>query len=58
MDFFSTGYSATALVADVAAGAQSTFASMGPILAIVGGIILAFIGINYVISLTKKAGKR
>ena len=58
MDLFSTGYTASALVADVATATQTTFASLGPILAVVAGLILAFVGVRYVIAIIKQTGKR
>lgn len=58
MDIFSTGYTATQLVASVAEGAQTTFASLAPILGVVVGLILAFIVARYVIGLFKHAGKK
>jgi len=58
MDIFSTGYTATQLVASVATGAQETFASIAPILAVVVGLILAFVVARYIIGLFKTAGKK
>ena len=57
MEFFSTGYTASELLASVATGAQSTVADLGPVLAVVGGIILAFIGIRFIVSLVKSTGR-
>jgi hypothetical protein len=58
MDIFSTGYTASTLVASVAQGAQDTFASLGPILAVVVGLILAFVVAKYIIGLFKTAGRK
>jgi hypothetical protein len=57
MQFFSTGYSVSDLTASVATATQSTVADLGPVLAIVGGIILAFIGIRFIVSLIKSTGR-
>lgn len=58
MDIFSTGYTSAQLVASVATGAQDTFASLGPILAVVVGLILAFVVAKYIIGLFKTAGRK
>jgi hypothetical protein len=58
MDIFSTGYTANQLVASVATGAQDTFASLAPILAVVVGLILAFVIAKYIIGLFKTAGRK
>lgn len=58
MEFFSTTYTASDLLASVATGTQSTLADLGPVLAVVGGIILAFIAIKYIVGLVKSTGKR
>ena len=57
MQFFSTGYSADDLLASVGTATQSTVADLGPVLAVVGGIILAFVAINYIVGLVKKTGR-
>jgi len=57
MEFFSTGYTADTLLASVATGTQSTVADLGPVLAVVGGIILAFIAIRFIVSLVKSTGR-
>lgn len=57
MDIFTTGYTASTLVASVADGAQTTFASIAPILAVVVGLILAFVVARYIIGLFKTAGR-
>jgi len=57
MQFFATG-GATTLLANVATSTQSTVADLGPVVALVGGIILAFIAIRYIVGLVKSTGKR
>lgn len=57
MDIFSTGYTSTDMLASVGTAVQTTFASIGPVLVVVVGLILAFIVGRYVISLFKHAGK-
>ena len=58
MQFFSTGYTASDMLASVATGTQTTVANLGPVVALVGGIILAFIAIRYIVGLVKSTGKR
>ena len=58
MQFFSTGYTASDMLASVATGTQTTVADLGPVVALVGGIILAFIAIRYIVGLVKSTGKR
>ena len=57
MEFFSVDYTASDLLASVATGTQTTVADLGPVLALVGGIILAFIAIRYIVSLVKSTGR-
>jgi hypothetical protein len=57
MDIFSTGYTSANLVANVSDAVQTTFASLGPVLEVVVGIILAFIVARYVISLFRHTGR-
>jgi len=57
MDIFSTGYTSTMFLADASAGAQDTFASLGPILGVVIGLVLAFIIAPKLVGLFKKTGK-
>jgi uncharacterized membrane protein len=57
MDIFSTGYTSTDMLASVGTAVQTTFASIGPVLVVVVGLILAFNVGRYVISLFKHAGK-
>ena len=58
MDLFSTGYSATDLVANVATAVQTTLAGVAPIVEIVVGVILAFVFARYIIGLFKHVGKK
>ena len=58
MDIFSTGYTASTLLASVTTGAQDTFASLGPVIALVVGIVLAFVVARYLIGIFKTVGKR
>lgn len=58
MDIFSTGFTGTDLVAGVADSVQTTFASLSPVLFLIGGLILAFIVVRYIIGLVKSTGKR
>ena len=44
---------ANLLIASVATSTQDTFGSLGPVLALIGGIILAFIVIKWIIGLVK-----
>ena len=57
MDIFSTGFSVSDLTAAVTTGAQDTFASVGPVLALVLGIILAFIFVPKIIAMFKHTGR-
>jgi len=57
MDIFSTGFSSTTMLADVAAAVQSTVASLGGVITLVIGIILTFILLPKVIGLFRHAGK-
>ena len=57
MDIFSTAYTSTMLVANVANAVQTTFASIAPVVEVVVGIILTFIVARYVISLFRHTGK-
>ena len=57
MDIFSTDYTSTDMLASVGTAVQTTFASLGPVLVVVVGIILAFIVAKYVISLFKHTGR-
>lgn len=57
MDIFSTAYTSTMLVGNVATAVQTTFASLGPVIEVVVGIILAFIVARYVISLFRHTGR-
>lgn len=57
MDIFGGTYTATSLQADALTGAQTTFSSVGPIVALVVGVILAFIFAPKIIGLFKHAGR-
>jgi flagellar biosynthesis/type III secretory pathway M-ring protein FliF/YscJ len=57
MDLFSTGYTADDLVAQVTTAGQTTLASIAPVLAVVVGLILAFIVGRWIISLFRHAGR-
>lgn len=57
MDIFSVAYTSTDMLASVGTAVQTTFASLGPVLVVVVGIILAFIVAKYVISLFKHTGR-
>jgi len=56
MNFFSP-LGATDLMASVGTATGLTVANLTPIVATIGGIILAFIGIRYVVSLLKSTGR-
>jgi putative Mn2+ efflux pump MntP len=56
MNFFGTT-GATDLMASVGTATGTTVSNLTPIVATVGGIILAFIGIRYVVSLVKSTGR-
>lgn len=55
MEFLPTG---NTLMADVSGATGDTITNLLPVVAVVGGIILAFIGIRYIVSLIKSTGKR
>ena len=55
MEFLPTGNS---LMASVGTATGDTITNLLPVVAVIGGVILAFIGINYIVSLLKKTGKR
>lgn len=56
--FQATGGTATALIASVSTAVQTTFADLAPVIALVVGIVLAFVVARYVIGLFKHVGKR
>ena len=58
MDLFTTGYTGTDLVANVGTAVQTTLASIGPVIELVVGVILAFVLAKYLIGLFKHVGKR
>jgi uncharacterized membrane protein (UPF0136 family) len=58
MDIFqATGNTATALLSGVTTGAQTTLASVAPVIELVVGIILAFVLARYLIGLFRHVGK-
>jgi len=57
MEFFDATNTATELMASVGTSTASTVANLTPIVAVIGGIILAFIGIRYIVSLVKSTGR-
>lgn len=54
MEFLETG---NTLLASVATGTSDTVTNLLPVVAVVGGIILAFIGIRFIVSLLKSTGR-
>ena len=58
MNLFATGYLASDLVANVATATQTTIASIGPVIELVVGIILAFVLAKYLVGLFRHVGKR
>ena len=57
MDIFqTTGGTATALIASATTAVQTTFADLAPVIALVIGMILAFILARYIMGLFKHAG--
>lgn len=57
MDIFGTTYTASTLVASATTGAQTTFQSIGPILAVVAGVTLAMALARYILGLFKQVKK-
>ncbi len=57
MDLFTVDYDATDLLAGVTASGQDTFVSIAPILAVVAGIVLAFIFAPKIVALFRGAGR-
>lgn len=57
MDLFTVDYDATDLLASVATSGQETFVSIAPILAVVAGIILAFVFAPKLLGLFKGVGR-
>lgn len=55
MEFLGTTDGAT-LTASVGNATQATVGNLLPVVAVVGGIILAFIGIRFLVSLIKSTG--
>ena len=58
MNLFTTGYLGSDLVANVATAVQTTLASIGPVIELVVGVILAFVLAKYLIGIFKHVGKR
>lgn len=58
MEFFDVTNTAESLMASVGTSTASTVGNLTPIVAVIGGIILAFIGIKYIVSLVKSTGRR
>jgi len=57
MQFFATGEADT-FVNDLGASAGDTIANLSPLATTIGGVIVAFIVVSFIISLVKKVGKR
>ena len=55
--FQTTGFTATALMSAVATSTQTTLASVGPVIELVVGVILAFVLAKYLIGLFRSVGK-
>ena len=58
MQLFTSGYLASDLVANVATATQTTIASVGPVIELVVGIILAFVLARYLVALFRNVGKK
>ena len=56
--FQTTGFTATALMSAVATNTQTTLASVGPVIELVVGVILAFVLAKYLIGLFRSVGRR
>ena len=56
--FQTTGFTATALLSAVSTNVQTTLASVGPVIELVVGVILAFVLAKYLIGIFKHVGKR
>jgi len=57
MQFFTGTNTAESLMASVGTSTGATVANLTPVVAVIGGIILAFIGIRYIVSLVKSTGR-
>lgn len=57
MDLFTVDYDATDLLASVTTGAQDTFVSIAPILAVVAGIIVVFAIAPKIVALFRGVGR-
>ena len=56
--FQATGFTATALLSAVATNTQTTIASVGPVIELVVGVILAFVLARYLVGLFRGVGKK
>jgi hypothetical protein len=56
--FQATGFTATALLSAVATSTQTTLASVGPVIELVVGVILAFVLAKYLIGIFRGVGNR
>lgn len=54
MEFLTTG---NTLMASVATATGETVSNLLPIVAVVGGVILAFVGVRFIVSLIKSTGR-
>ena len=54
MEFLATG---NTLMASVATATGDTVTNLLPVVAVIGGIILAFIGVRFIVSLIKSTGR-
>ena len=57
MDLFSTGLTGSAFIGAITANVQDVLSSIGPIIELVVGVILAFVLARYLISLFSSVGK-
>lgn len=57
MQFFATG-EADNFVTELGASASDTIANLSPLTTTIGGVIVGFIVVAFIISLVKKTGKR
>lgn len=57
MNLFSTGLTGSAFIGAITANVQDVLSSIGPILELVVGVILAFVLARYIISLFSSVGK-
>lgn len=57
MEFFATGEAET-FVTSLGSSAADTIANLSPLTTTIGGVIVGFIVVAFIISLVKKTGKR